>query len=337
MQQSAIGLGNLKKTKAIQYLTTFVIILFILSAVATVTAGGANKAGGVVKNSDVNVRAEANTGSSVLGVLQKGENVVIVKWANDSWYEVLISGGTRGFILAKYVAPVDSVTFAVGTGELVGEDVAFRAGPTTDSNRYALLKLGAQFEVIGSYTEWYKVKYSGKEGYVHSDFVRIIKTSAAAKVSEAVAAPKAADVKDLTASYTDSAKAVKYSSDSDIAAVEELAISLLGTKYTWAGANPSTGFDCSGFTYYLANSIGVELPHGASGQYKYGNSVEKADLIPGDYVFFSSDNTTGIAHVGMYLGDGVFIHASSGGKEVKLNNLSDSYYNQKYYGARRIL
>jgi cell wall-associated NlpC family hydrolase len=325
---------NKRNTNARRFVSTIVTVLFLF-LFGSLSANAANEAGGVVKSTDVNVRAGADTDSTVLSSLKKGDNVVIVKWANDSWYEVIIAGGTRGFVLAKYINPLDSVTFAVGTGELEAEDVSFRAGHSTDSERIALLKLGTQFEVTGTWAEWYSVKYNGKEGYIHSDYVRILKT-AAAEAAESTATKTSAVVKELTASYTNSASAVSYSSNANIAGVQELAMSLLGTKYVYAGAS-TKGFDCSGFTYYLAKSVSVDLPHGATGQYKYGTKIAKSDLLPGDFVFFSSLETKGIAHVGMYLGDGVFIHSSSAAKKVKLNNLSDQYYDQHWYGARRIL
>ncbi len=75
----------------------------------------------------------------------------------------------------------------------------------------------------------------------------------------------------------------------------------------------------------------------ASSQYRQGVSVEKADLEPGDLVFFASSGGWYIGHVGIYLGDGEFIHASSGGKRIMVNKLSDTYWSKYYYGARRLI
>lgn len=102
-------------------------------------------------------------------------------------------------------------------------------------------------------------------------------------------------------------------------------------KYVWGGDSPS-GFDCSGFTRYVYAHFGVNLPHNAAEQYRYGKKVSRGSLQPGDLVFFGkkSDN---IYHVGIYIGDGNFINAPKAGENVKITALR---YMPDYYGAKRI-
>ena len=114
------------------------------------------------------------------------------------------------------------------------------------------------------------------------------------------------------------------------------ALTYNGYPYVWGGASPSTGFDCSGLVYYIAKCFGYSIPHGSTSQYAYGTYVEKSDLQPGDFVFFENTYTEGISHVGIYLGNGDFIHASSSETGVKISNLNEAYYINHYYGARRI-
>jgi hypothetical protein len=116
----------------------------------------------------------------------------------------------------------------------------------------------------------------------------------------------------------------------------EYAEEYLGAPYAYGGASPS-GFDCSGFTHYVAAHFGGYLPHSSSEQYSYGISIEKEDLLPGDLVFFgtSGDSKT-IGHVGIYIGDGKFIHAPQAGGCVEISNLSNVYFDQFYYGAIRM-
>lgn len=110
----------------------------------------------------------------------------------------------------------------------------------------------------------------------------------------------------------------------------------LGTPYKYGGASPG-GFDCSGFTSYIYGQFGISLNRTAAGQYSNGVAVSKANLVAGDLVFFNS-YTKGITHVGIYVGNGKFIHSSSpstGG--VVYSYLSNSYYVNTYVGARRII
>ena len=104
----------------------------------------------------------------------------------------------------------------------------------------------------------------------------------------------------------------------------------LGTPYRWGGASPATGFDCSGFVMYVYAKFGVSLPHNAAAQYDYGRPVSRAQLRPGDLVFFD-----GLGHDGIYVGGGRFIHSPHTGDVVKISSLS-GWYADTYVGARRL-
>ncbi|WP_163191778.1 C40 family peptidase [Clostridium thermarum] len=114
----------------------------------------------------------------------------------------------------------------------------------------------------------------------------------------------------------------------------QYAFNFLGRPYVY-GANGPKAFDCSGFSSYVYRQFGVSLPRTAAGQSGVGAAISKSNLRTGDLVFF---NTAGyVSHVGIYIGDGQFIHASSGSKCVTVSELSSSYYTRTYVGARRIL
>ncbi len=116
--------------------------------------------------------------------------------------------------------------------------------------------------------------------------------------------------------------------------VVRTAYSYRGTPYRWGGSSRS-GFDCSGFTSYLYRRQGVGLPHSASAQFRMGHKVGRGELKPGDLVFFETVHK-GISHVGMYVGNGHFVHASSrrsGG--VRVDSLESGYYRERFRGARR--
>lgn len=109
----------------------------------------------------------------------------------------------------------------------------------------------------------------------------------------------------------------------------------LGVPYVWGGTSTS-GFDCSGFTYYVMLKNELAFPRTAATQYTVGTYVSKSNLRPGDFVFFETYKP-GASHVGIYLGNDQFIHASSGAGKVIISNLSNSYYTQHYWGARRMI
>lgn len=113
--------------------------------------------------------------------------------------------------------------------------------------------------------------------------------------------------------------------------VVSIALQYLGIPYVWGGASPSTGFDCSGFTQYVYAQVGVYLPHHAASQYNYGVPVSREQLEPGDLVFFN-----GLGHMGLYIGDGQFVHAPHTGDVVKISSLYDSWYASTWVGARRL-
>jgi len=117
------------------------------------------------------------------------------------------------------------------------------------------------------------------------------------------------------------------------ASVVGIAMRYLGVKYVWGGASPS-GFDCSGLVMYVYAQVGVSLPHYTVAQYNYANSVSvpRNELEPGDLVFFA-----GLGHVGIYVGNGQFIHAPHTGDVVRIDSLSEGWYASEYDGAKRIL
>jgi cell wall-associated NlpC family hydrolase len=108
----------------------------------------------------------------------------------------------------------------------------------------------------------------------------------------------------------------------------------LGVPYVFGGTTPN-GFDCSGYVRYVFANAGIYLPRTADAQYECGYPVSTAELVPGDLVFFSTYEA-GASHVGIYLGDGNFINASSS-RGVSIASLYSSYWGSCYIGARRVM
>ena len=107
----------------------------------------------------------------------------------------------------------------------------------------------------------------------------------------------------------------------------------IGTPYVWGGTTPSPGFDCSGFTQYVFDHLGINLERTSQEQYLEGTPVAENNLEPGDLVFFST-YTYGASHVGIYIGSGLMVDSEVSG--VIIDNITNSYWAPRYLGARRI-
>ncbi|WP_370871617.1 C40 family peptidase [Pectinatus haikarae] len=114
----------------------------------------------------------------------------------------------------------------------------------------------------------------------------------------------------------------------------QTSLQYIGVPYVFGGTTPG-GFDCSGFTRYVFANAGISLPRTADAQYELGTPVAYDDLIPGDLVFFST-YTYGASHVGVYMGDGKFIDASTS-RGVTIDSLNSGYWSSTYIGARRVI
>lgn len=114
------------------------------------------------------------------------------------------------------------------------------------------------------------------------------------------------------------------------------ALSLSGTPYKYGGNSPETGFDCSGFVRYVFNqAANLTLPHGARAISQLGKAIPVEQLQPGDLVFFNTLKKA-FSHVGIYMGNGRFIHAPSSGGGVHIVDMNDPYWAKRFNGARRL-
>lgn len=135
-----------------------------------------------------------------------------------------------------------------------------------------------------------------------------------------------------TNTYSRSGYYITYKNKREL--IVSYAYKFLGRPYVWGGSGPSV-FDCSGFTAYVYKILGITLPHYTVSQASLGVHVSRDNLKPGDLVFFNTSSR--LSHVGIYVGNGKFIQASSGSNKVIVSSLYQSYYNSRYAGARRII
>ena len=258
-----------------------------------------------VNGNSVNFRMEPSTDAEVIAKLERGTEIELVS-TEDGWCKVVYDGQT-GYMSADYVA-VDGIVVQNARGIVTGSVVNVRSGPSTGTSVVTKLSAGTIVNLLELRDGWYKIDRNGVVGYISGDYIRQYIPAASSSIGDQVVA---------------------------------LAMSYLGVPYVYGGASPS-GFDCSGFTLYLYKQFGYHLSHSASSQwYNSGVYVERSDLQPGDLVMFcdpSRSNGKACSHVGIYIGNNEFIHASSGssGKYVRISSLGQGYYNTYYKGAKRI-
>lgn len=219
------------------------------------------------------------------------------------------------------VTPVTEKTMYVNTASIY-----MRKGAGTNYEVVDSLILNSSVIVTGEINDWYQVKVSGKTGYIAKRLLSSKKTEESTT--------RSSEERTNNQEQTTTNNVVTSKGEE----VVNYAKQYLKCKYVYGASGPST-FDCSGFTMYVFKHFGISLSHSATAQSKKGTYVAKEDLQPGDLVFFKDYQTMdGIGHCGIYVGDGNFIHASSGtGYCVKLSTLLTGSYNTRYSTARRII
>lgn len=280
----------------------FLSVLTAMLLAATALAADIATGAGCTTGSSLRLRAEPSTSASVVTTLDKSVAVAILDDSVDGWYKIAYNGST-GYVSADYLN-VDQDNVFTTYGRVNSDGVNVRSDASTDSSVLATIEEDAIVTVNGLVDGWYDVTCEyGTEGYIRSDFL------------------------DLTESS---------SSNSDIAATAK---QYLGTGYVYGGASPR-GFDCSGFTMYVYSQHGYSLPHSATSQWQSGLGTRVysiSELQPGDLVFFKYRTSKPVSHVGIYIGSGQFVHASTNSYAVQIDDLSSGHYANVYVYGRRVV
>lgn len=297
------------------------LIATALTAALTVSAGAASFGVGVVNASALNLRAGATTDSASLTMAYRGAQIDVLEDAVNGWYKVMYQGQT-GYMSAEYlvVTPmldevgeeeVPRAPAPYGNGKVTVDANSWlniRSQPTAESARLGSVPNGAVLALDDSVDGWYLVTYGAITGYVSGDY--IVATDEEPTVFEA-----------STLGNTIAATALQY----------------VGYPYVSGAAGPNA-FDCSGFTSYIYRQYGYSINRVPADQMLNGTPVEKANLQPGDLVFFRGAGCpVAASHVGLYIGNGQFVHASTPSTGVKISSLYENYYMGVYVGARRIV
>lgn len=297
--------------------------------------------------SPVYLRSEKSISSNKLGVLEKNTKVQGV--VEDGWFKTSVNGN-NGFISIKYlqntkieekkndelqvsevknkeqVKKSNSTKFegANYTG-YVKEAVNVRDKDSMDSNVVSVLEKGTKVSGIkGKY--WLKLS-EGK--YISVNYIQDNKVESNQTIDT--------EVKDSYKKESNS-KVVRSNEGGSGSAVAQAAYNYLGEKYVWGSAQPGVGFDCSGLTSYLYNKVcGISLYRNSAAQSNNGYPVSKSNLKQGDLLFFSTNGSGSISHVGIYVGNGKMIHASTPSTGVIISDIDSNYYSNTFVTARRIL
>jgi cell wall-associated NlpC family hydrolase len=251
-------------------------------------------------------------------MLDNSDIVVILEKTNSEWFYINFNG-VEGYAKTEYFRDILAAENFSATGKLTGDSVYIRKNPSTESEALGNYNSGTSMSVIGINSGWYKVRHDGMTGYIRSDYMRIVSSYQPDNVTK-----RTADKASPTPVHSKTGNAIV-----------DYALEYLGSRYVYGGASPS-GFDCSGFTSYVFKNFGISLTRNASGQYRdNGVHIEKSELDTGDLVFFSS-NGSSVTHVGIYVGDQEFIHASTSSTGVVISRLDSAYYTRVWFGAKRV-
>ena len=292
------------------------LLTVAVSAVCVVGASAASVGAGTVNTDALRLREEANSSSTILATASKGDVVVVLEEESDGWYKVDYKS-VEGYMSADYldVSTKADVTIGYGLVQTGGSTLNVRSGPGTDYDKVTSLSNGSVVTIVGIDNGWYKVKTSGGSvGYVSSDYMTTCKDSAGSRGDGTVVA----------ASSSLGQQVVDYAKQ------------FLGVPYVYGGNGPNS-FDCSGFTTYVYRHFGYTLNRTASTQLSNGVAVSKSELQPGDLVFFRYNTSYPASHVGIYIGNGQFIHASTNKYQVQIDQLLTGHYANVYIAGRRIL
>ena len=268
----------------------------------------------------LNVRTGPSTSYAKIATLSYGQSVNVLSTSNG-WSKINYNGST-GYVSSQYLQSTKpSSSSSSETSQTVKyvnttSGLNMRTGPATSYAKITTIAYGQSVNVLSTSNGWSKINYSGSTGYVSSQYLQSTKPSS-------------------SSSSNSGSTSVSSSASSVIA----YAKTLLGKPYVWGAQGPNS-FDCSGFTYYVfKNKAGIVLPRTSSSQSKYGTSVSWSNLKAGDLMFFDTNgaNNGQVSHVGLYIGNGQMIHASSSQRKIVITSVNTSYYKNAFVNARRVL
>ncbi len=284
----------------------------------------------------VNIRYGPGLEHQVKAQLSKDTKVYILDMQGH-WLQLKYNGDENGWAAGwclNFTPPGTQPAMAeengqeveVRVGWVARDEVNVRNGPGTNYPEIGELTLSTEIVIIGQKSQWYKVAMDNhKVGWVAS---WLIDTRAERRA-------RRTDAEEVAAAETATHAALSSGSNQMGSKIIATAMTKLGASYRRANAGPNV-FDCSGFVYWVHKQHGITLTRSSSDMINYGKPVPRDQLQPGDVVYFKNTYRSGISHVGIYIGNGDFIHASNHRGGVKVSSLASSYYAPRYVTAHRM-
>ncbi|MGI6351207.1 MAG: SH3 domain-containing protein [Armatimonadota bacterium] len=310
-------------------------------------AGGPAESSRWVKAKFLYLRTGPGPDNQALAILAEGTHVDLLSLEGE-WASVRVGGSAVGWVHRDYLvaSPVagtqggltlltpEEMTASFDAaresaiqglqsnqGYVLGDNCRVRSGPGTTYGILATVNEGDTFVVEGSYEGWLKGAFTGgANGWIAGWLVTTATTPTALSASQIPASPSAP---------------VPYSlSGSSIGEqIAQAALAMQGVPYRYAAASPESGFDCSGLVFYAHKQLGITPPRSSYDMWDAGRPVDRESLLPGDVVCFANTSGPGVSHVGLYIGNGNFVHAPQTGDVVKVQSLASR--SMSFCGARR--
>ncbi|MBQ3356406.1 MAG: C40 family peptidase [Oscillospiraceae bacterium] len=271
--------------------------------------------GTVESNDGLRLREKPDKLSATITIAQGGDTVVILRKVGD-WYLVNYNLYI-GYMHQNYLIVSERMDVDLGAGAVDADLVSLRSGPADSSPQLYQLERDEQVHILGFANGWYRVMQEETIGYIRSDEIALLE--------------KPVNNTDGVAWVVDENDPTAYSPAGE--QIAACARQYLGCAYVYGGESPS-GFDCSGFVQYVYAQLGYSIHRTATAQLADGYDVPYDSLLPGDIIYFGYGSTA--SHVGIYLGNGDFIHAQSSATGVVITALSDPWYASRFLCAHRI-
>ena len=303
------------------------------------------------------LKAAPGDGAETIGTMSGADSLEILE-STEGWYKVMVNGKS-GYVKHDYVTldkneaeTAKKQTDHYKKGKVTAQSgLMIRTAGSETANCVGTIDCGEEVIITDMQNNYIKILYGSdyNEGYVVNtglectgEWVTKSEVHAAIKkVAQEKAAAAARESARLAAMGYSRKESKTSSSSSYVApaasgkggAIVATARQYLGVPYVWGGTSPR-GFDCSGLVQYVCKKNGISLPRTAASQRYAGKYVSRADLQPGDLVFFKSGGR--ISHVGIYIGGGNMIHAPQTGDVVKVSSINSTYRVNGYAGAVRV-